>query len=162
MIERRRLVEEVLDLLARPVHAAESLIDTVEKLRGILDRYNFMAPGWLLTRSVGTRTATLKDMLVREFGAVSSSARKLGSRKIIHLADELDAIRAPLLAVVDPPDDAGLSAVERDRMRRLLDDLRNAATAAAGRRRRVRAVAVTVLAVAVGVGFVLGLVVGAA
>jgi hypothetical protein len=160
--ERRRLVEEALDLVARPVHAAEALIDAVEKLRGTLERYDFLAPTWLSGKSVGTTPSSLKLMLVGQFGAVSSAARKLGGRRILRHVAELDETRTTALTLVDPPNDAGLPDAERERLRRVLDALRDAATIAAARRRRVRAVVVAVLVLAVGVGFVLGLVVDAA
>jgi hypothetical protein len=134
------------------------LIGAIGTLRRRLDRCDWLAPGW--SGSGGFITGVLKTSLVYEFENVSSAARRLGSRSVVHLADDLDAVRVPVLAVIDPPSPGGLGAADRDRLRRVLDGLTRAATKAAQRSRWLQGSVVVALLIAAAIGFVLGFLLG--
>jgi hypothetical protein len=153
---RRGLTDRVLELAAGRVQSAHELIDALGKLRRTLDDYDWIAPRWQSGRSVGVLTSNLKLSLVVEFENVSTAARKVGGRKVIRFADELDAARTLFLATVDPPDDGGVPEEGRDQLRILMDGLRDAATKAAGRKRWMLALVAGALVFGVAVGFMIG------
>lgn len=110
-----------------------------------------------LLRIDGREHVLAQLKLVGEFEAASSAARKLGGRKLVRLANDLDDARALVLPIIDPPNDAGIREEEARHIWQLLRDLQDAAAAALGRKRRVELIVAGVFVLGAVVGFLLGL-----
>lgn len=127
------VVTRALDLIAGRVQDVEVLIEATGRLRTTLDRYDYFIPHWLTGR--GVNASSLKLTLVLEFEAVSSAARKVGGRKVLHAAAEPDGLRGDVLWVVEPPNNNGIPETEARELMDTLNDLR----VAANRRRQTQA-----------------------
>lgn len=145
-----------LEIVATRVREAHALIEATGRLRRTLDRYDWFTRRWYSYRSVGVNTSTLKLLLVGEFEAVSSAARKLGGRRVTRCARVVDAGRGLVLGLIDPPNDSGISDEDGYVLMQAVNDLRDAATRAAQRSRWLQGSVVAALLIAAAIGFVLG------
>ena len=158
MERRTRLLDHALSILASRVDDVLALIDATGKLRLRLDRYDWFTASWFTKRTGRPDASALKFELILEFEAVSSSARKVGGRTVLQAATSLDALRGPVLGVVDPPDNNGVSDEEAHLLMGALDDVRNAATAALARKRWLLVSALAIFLLGAAAGYVLALV----
>jgi hypothetical protein len=140
-----------LEIVASRLRDAQALLTAIGRLRRILDRYDWLGPGWAVSGSGGVVTAWLKDSMIY-----------VESRSVVQLADDLDLVRIPVLAVINPPVAGGIGQEDRDRLRQILDGLTRSATKATRHRLSLQNYVVTALLIAAGIGFVLGFLIGRA